>query len=903
MRFNLAEKKTFYEATRRISAKDIGIYGKEGKRLGETMSSELSKAFKKGLANVPKDLQSTMGSLLSPLMGKLKEDLKAGILNQNAWRDVAKAAKDLESLGVGFDAAEMTRSLHTIQQQYHTMKQMQQNVEKITENFEKWKKMFKKEYKDAFADIRETFGNDFKKNLSDGRSSFNSIGLSLKSIVTSSDTWLKLTSAIVAEGYKLTNEIYRQQEKFVKETGMTFSKTNKEILTFYDSLGVTAARLGYSMDEMGNVAPSLVKEFGTMDVLTKDMAKNMLEMSRSLGLDTNEAAGLFNTIMNKIGVGSEQMTKNFIVGTYELAKQSKVAPKAVMKQIESSAKTIAMWYKAGSKSMAETAIYATRLGTTMDNLSSTAEGLVNFETSIEREMEAGVLLGRRFNLERARSLAFQGKLKDMNEEILRQVGGIHKWDKMDWYQKKAIAESVNMTVDGMTEQLNKAKQTKEIQDKLKYGQTDPFQEAMKGTLSWGDALEAMDKQGYITQISNSIKALGQALASTLYPALQTILPVISYVFNGLGKLAKWISELPAGVRGVLGMVIAITALYLGIKKLIALKSGMTMVGTAIKNIAGGSIGGPGGLGGAVGQKLGGGFKSFMQSIADGFKVFSRIKPVTILKTALALGVLVAALAGLAGAAVLFGQAGWEGFGMMIGSLIALSVAVSSFGGLSASGIGWLGVALILALGAAMVGIGYAAVLFSQAMDTVYTAIGKLVLILTDALSKMMDAFVGSILKLSDNVSKIWSLTPALLALAGAFVVLSGAMVGGSLAGGISNKLLGNSLVDSINAIADKKDDINGVANAMNSIVKSVESLNNNPLNVDFGKIKDLSANINAKTDEAIAANRAILEKLDDIRVAVEKNRDLYVDGIKLTYELSRISSRGGGDRTLANGII
>ena len=86
----------------------------------------------------------------------------------------------------------------------------------------------------------------------------------------------------------------------------------------------------------------------------------------------------------------------------------------------------------------------------MSSVVGITESLLDFETSIEKQMEASVLLGRNINLDKARQLALAGKQDQMMGEILKQVGGEAEFNKMNVIQRKALAESVGVNVEQLS---------------------------------------------------------------------------------------------------------------------------------------------------------------------------------------------------------------------------------------------------------------------------------------------------------------------------------------------------------------------------------------------------------------------------------------------------------------------
>ena len=66
-----------------------------------------------------------------------------------------------------------------------------------------------------------------------------------------------------------------------------------------------------------------------------------------------------------------------------------------------------------------------------------AESLLDFESSIEKQLEAQVLLGRQLNLDKARELSLAGDLEGVLEEVKNQVGA-EEFSKLNVIQRKDL---------------------------------------------------------------------------------------------------------------------------------------------------------------------------------------------------------------------------------------------------------------------------------------------------------------------------------------------------------------------------------------------------------------------------------------------------------------------------------
>ena len=118
-----------------------------------------------------------------------------------------------------------------------------------------------------------------------------------------------------------------------------------------------------------------------------------------------------------------------------------------MGDLANSAEEFALFGKDGGKNILEAAGYAAKLGVNMKTLSGVADGLLDFETSITKELELGAMLGKNINLNKARELAYSNDIKGAVGETLKQVGGITAFNKMDYYQKKQTADLLGVSVD------------------------------------------------------------------------------------------------------------------------------------------------------------------------------------------------------------------------------------------------------------------------------------------------------------------------------------------------------------------------------------------------------------------------------------------------------------------------
>ena len=98
---------------------------------------------------------------------------------------------------------------------------------------------------------------------------------------------------------------------------------------------------------------------------------------------------------------------------------------------------------------------AKTLGVEMSEISGIAGQLLDFESSITKELEAELLLGRDLNLEQARLLALNGKSDEAVASLVEQVGTLEDFQKLNVIQQQALASAVGMTADQLATTVEK----------------------------------------------------------------------------------------------------------------------------------------------------------------------------------------------------------------------------------------------------------------------------------------------------------------------------------------------------------------------------------------------------------------------------------------------------------------
>jgi len=220
--------------------------------------------------------------------------------------------------------------------------------------------------------------------------------------------------------------------------------------------GVAWKDISLEMMFFGDEVEALGSEFGNLESASIGTLFNMRLMALTTGVSAENQAKIMSAMAATSDSSNEALRAQM-----KSYRQAGVPFKMVMDDVAANTGLFAQFSKAGGDNIFKAATKARELGVNLSDVSTITESILNFESSIEAQMQASVLLGRNINLDRARQLAFAGKQSEMMDEILTQVGGEAEFNKMNAIQRKALADSVGLTVERMSalvRQEDKAKQ-------------------------------------------------------------------------------------------------------------------------------------------------------------------------------------------------------------------------------------------------------------------------------------------------------------------------------------------------------------------------------------------------------------------------------------------------------------
>jgi|10_taG_2_1085330.scaffolds.fasta_scaffold08286_2 hypothetical protein len=219
---------------------------------------------------------------------------------------------------------------------------------------------------------------------------------------------------------------------------------------FAREMGISLSSMPIAVGIAKEEASALLNEFGSLKDVTNENLIAMKWNAYWYGVSASDSAKLLKLQMSITDSTKEMALQDQRDFMKELTDEGLSASK-VMADMAGHSEFMAKYMKDGGANIQAAAKYAAKLGMDLGVAEGMADKLLDFESSINAEMEASMLLGRAINLDKARELAFQGKIEEMMKEAKIQAGGEAAFAKMNVVQREALGDAIGLNASQMAE--------------------------------------------------------------------------------------------------------------------------------------------------------------------------------------------------------------------------------------------------------------------------------------------------------------------------------------------------------------------------------------------------------------------------------------------------------------------
>lgn len=468
-------------------------------------------------------------------------------------------------------------------------------------NIEKANEALDEEYRKT-GDINKAF-KAASKELFDG----------LKHALNDPATSLAVWGAIGIAAFKsLKNDVTKLFHEF--------TEINKEAAGLGRALGTSSENAHHMVED----TKSLGRTMNDVTLTGNDYAKTMSAAAESLGLQVDLGSKTYHELakMNEMmGLSADESiqiyklgklnnqelsetNKNIAAGVISAQKQYKVQvnAKQVFQEIGKLNAGITTNFKQNPEALAKAVVQAKALGSSLDKMDAAASSLLNFEQSIQDELEAELLTGKAINLEKAREAALNNDQVGFMNAIAEQTGNIAEYNKMNRLQQESIAKAFGFSRTELAGMLQEQETFNKLGDVTGKTAEEQLKIAQERGLSEQDSLVvSLQQQATTEKLEKTFQGLKETIAGLVEGPLGQMVGKLAEMLNSTGGIATII-----GIMATSG-VIKLVAGFMSLVKVLRAARELS-IGKAIADAWGAAMSGPQSLltGGLAGLAVGAG---------------------------------------------------------------------------------------------------------------------------------------------------------------------------------------------------------------------------------------------------------------------------------------------------------
>lgn len=352
-----------------------------------------------------------------------------------------------------------------------------------------------------------------------------------------------------------------------KNLGMSYDQANA-MVTDMTNIANLSGETYINTENLVNAQLELSKALGTNAMLSEELLSDFAQLTKQAGF-TNESMVELGKITQSTGGDLSDNTAE-ILGTakaFNAVNKLALNEKSIVEEVAKTSSSTVLTLGRSAKALAENVLQAKKFGINLKEAEDISSNLLQFQSSIESEMEAELLTGKSLNLEQARFLALQGKTGEAAAEVLKQVGSAAEFGNMNVIQQEALAKAVGMTKDQLASSLIEREAIAKLSDVEGKTAKEKFENLVKqvgeeeaiarlGDEQLANQLKSQSVQDRLAATTQKLQEIFVSIAepilaivSPLMDLVTTVLPLINILLQPIVATFQFIANIVSSIVG------------------------------------------------------------------------------------------------------------------------------------------------------------------------------------------------------------------------------------------------------------------------------------------------------------------------------------------------------------------
>ena len=317
-------------------------------------------------------------------------------------------------------------------------------------------------------------------------------------------------------------------------------------------------------DKLVEANSELQQQLGVSIKYTSKQAEDFSRLTKLMGLSAEQAGKLARmSIVN--GKSIEDTTKSIIKGSAASQRTNKIAvdQREVLKDVANLSESILIKFQGNPEALGAAVVQAKKLGLSLEQVDKIGDSMLEWESSIQNELEAELMTGKQLNFERARAAALTGDQATLMQEVANQAGSLAEFQGMNVLAQQSLAKAFGMSRDEMSKMLLDQEKINKLGD-VSQMTLDQQLESLKAQ---GEPLDSVlykqiQQQSAQEKFNNAMEKLSDILGNLISGPFGKLLDIISNILQNTYALAA----ISAVYITRLGLILALKAKELSMSR-------------------------------------------------------------------------------------------------------------------------------------------------------------------------------------------------------------------------------------------------------------------------------------------------------------------------------------------------
>lgn len=298
-----------------------------------------------------------------------------------------------------------------------------------------------------------------------------SISTSAKNFIKSGGIYVAIAK-VIAKAIKFVVDLFIAAEKntVAIANNLAISKDQAELLRQnFVKTADASGKLYVTSEKLIEAQSELVNQLERGGRFSENTLLAQTFLTKRLNMNASSAAAIASRF-EAFGKNADKGVDNIIDLNNNLIKsgENTATINQIMESISQASGQVAASFGFSNVEIAKGVIQVRRFGLNLSQARTISENLLDFESSLNNELQTELFLGRDINLNRARAFALQGNIADATSEVMKITEGLTLEQQKSPLIMKSLAASIGLSVDELQDALLLEKDRgRQMQDRMR----------------------------------------------------------------------------------------------------------------------------------------------------------------------------------------------------------------------------------------------------------------------------------------------------------------------------------------------------------------------------------------------------------------------------------------------------